>query len=1576
MSKQTNSDPAAPKDGAKMDCLAAKKQKSVMKAKLTRCANELVTIIDQKQDIELLKAARIKHNEAKDAVVAALMQLTQIYENLEDADKAEKSMDEIDTVLDDYKSTEKRVQQYYDNFNRSNGDNTTQALAALSLDNDRPNTSTTAEPPQQKIGQDMWRQLERVSVPKFNGSQSAYPSWKAAFKVCIDDAPATPVYKLLQLKQCLQGEPLKIIERLGHSADAYAAAKDCLDRKYGGERRLVSMYLNELENFRPIKEGQTKAFEKFADILNVAIVNLKEAGRVNDLNSVSLHSRLQQKLPESILVNYRRWLLENKTEESVERLRDFVVRETEFYAVARDTLVNSSRKDESQAKFNNRTFLASSNKNFRSVPPRDLCAGCRESHPIWKCKEFLQLTVPNRWDVAKQKGLCFRCLGTNHLGRSCTKGRQCGIDGCTLQHNRLLHSTQKREEITPVKANAPVDANTEQSDTAFFTHSRFIALRTVPVVIRHGQRALKVNALLDDASTRSYLNSDVAGELGIQGTLARVSVGVLNGQVETFETCPVKVQLESLDGKVRSTISALTTNRVTGSLQVIDWRNQRHRWRHLQNIPFPSTAEKPYVDVLLGADYLDLQCSLQEVKGAAGEPIARKTPLGWTCVGDPALPSSSSNKNGSSHFTLHSQTVEMLDIDRNLRRFWETEEIGPETWSDPFSQKEKTVIENTKESIRYEDGRYKVAVPWKEEKKTLNSDSYAMARNRLNNTEKGLVRRPEVGKEYCRTIEKYIEKGYVVKKENRPSKEEVSWYLPHFPVVRQDKETTKVRIVFDASAKCQGISLNDMIDPGPKLQSDLFSILVNFRKHEIALVCDISEMYLQIELFEADRRLHRFLWRNLESDRDPDVYEFQRLVFGVNASPFLAQLVLREHANATSSSLSQASNAILNATYMDDTMTSLIDEQQAYELYEQMVTLLGQAGMRPHKWLTNSKRVLQALPPEDRKLKWTIEDDTLPTAKTLGVVWEAENDQFTYSGQNLLGLSVSSKRTFLKVIARLFDPLGLLAPYIVRAKVLLQKLWTAGYDWDEDIDEELLQEIRLWTGELASLQLIKIPRCVKATGNNVLHVFVDASSEAFAATCFLRSIDNDDSVTVRLVAAKSKVAPIAATSIPRLELMAAVLGLKLAKSVGMSFNVTTSDIVFWSDSMTVLWWIRGHSRNFKPFVANRISEIQAVTNPSQWRYVPTGENVADHATRGLTVAALAKCDAWWQGPSFLSAPNSEWPETKMFAKDEAAVEKKRHSTKMKIDRTLLSNVTASIQDANVWRLKPERFSKWMRLVHVRCWVKRFIDNCRLPPEQRVLSGLTLEEICDQETAIIVEAQRFAYPKEYTMLSARKTSPPKHELLSLNPKIDDVGLLRCDSRLQFAEQIPHRSRFPIILPRKSAVTRLIISHYDALGNHALGTNHILANLQEKFWVVRGREAVKEWENLCNSCARRKAKPAWQIMAPLPKCRFQEPLRAFARVAVDYAGPYFTIQGRARKRQKRYLCLFTCLACRAVHLEMSFSLTTDSFLNSFYRMVSRRGLPLEVISDNGLNFVGAKNELAELFKILIKIECLNV
>ena len=240
-----------------------------------------------------------------------------------------------------------------------------------------------------------------------------------------------------------------------------------------------------------------------------------------------------------------------------------------------------------------------------------------------------------------------------------------------------------------------------------------------------------------------------------------------------------------------------------------------------------------------------MQSCPEEIKGAAGESIARRTPLGWTGEGNLAVPSFR-NAVSNTHFTLHSQHSEMVDIDRSVRRFWETEEIGPKICNKPFNRDEKSLTENTKQLIDYKDGRCYVTILKKKDAVLPDSGSYDMANKRSCNTEKGLARKPEIAKEYCRAIEYYIRptKGCVIKQEESANVESDTWYVPHFPVVRQDKETTKVRIVFDAPAKAKGISLNDVLEPGPKLQSDLFSILVNFRKHRVALVCDISEMYV------------------------------------------------------------------------------------------------------------------------------------------------------------------------------------------------------------------------------------------------------------------------------------------------------------------------------------------------------------------------------------------------------------------------------------------------------------------------------------------------------------------------------------------------------------------------------------------------------------------------------------------------------------------------------------------------------------------------------------------------------------
>ena len=249
------------------------------------------------------------------------------------------------------------------------------------------------------------------------------------------------------------------------------------------------------------------------------------------------------------------------------------------------------------------------------------------------------------------------------------------------------------------------------------------------------------------------------------------------------------------------------------------------------------------------------------------------------------------------------------------------------------------------------------------------------------------------------------------------------------------------------------------------------------------------------------------------------------------------------------------------------------------------------------------------------------------------------------------------------------------------------------------------------------------------------------------------------------------------------------------------------------------------------------------------------------------------------------------------------------------------------------------------------WINRFTDNCRRLASDRTAGELRSSELNRSETQLIRYAQSTEFSEEWNALLHGRPISSSSKLIGLQPKVDDDGLMRSDGRLKHAKFLSFDVRYPIILPRQSWITKLIVKDYHEKGNHASGTNQTLAAISARYWVMSGREAMREWEKMCSECRRRKAKACKQIMAPLPLCRLKTSIRAFTRTSVDYGGPFTTIQGRGRRRQKRYLCLFTCLATRAVHLEMSFSLDTDSFLNAFYRMASRRGLPDEVYSDNG-------------------------
>ena len=564
-----------------------------------------------------------------------------------------------------------------------------------------------------------------------------------------------------------------------------------------------------------------------------------------------------------------------------------------------------------------------------------------------------------------------------------------------------------------------------------------MALRTIPVILSNGRNKLVVNALLDDGSTKSYVNSDVAFQLGSHGSVQRIQVGVLNGKLETLDVMPVELIVESLDGKVKDEVSMFTVKQVTGGMKVVNWNKHKDKWNHIKEITFPEPANKKYIDILLGMDYPQFHTSVKEVKGKKEDPVARLTPLGWTCVGQPV----SSTQLTNFIRTFHGRGFHE-DLDNTLRRFWEIEEEGTSTQS-LMTADEKKAIQLVHDSMKYKDGQYEVGIPWRRDPECL-SDNYNMAVKRLMSTERKLSRDEKLANEYNQIIEGYINKGYVRVLEKEPENENKKWYLPHFAVIKSEKETTKTRLVFDTSAAQNGISLNDIIYQGPKLQRDLVNVLMRFRRYPVAIVGDISEMYLQVKIKKEDRSMFRFLWRYLNTKKSPVVHEFSSFMFRMNAAPFAVQYVVRHNADEHQIEYPSAAETVLESTYMDDTMDSKETVDGVIYLYEELKKLWKLCGMKPHKWLSNSRKVLDQIPIEERAKKIDIKDNILPLIKTLGIVWMAEEDIFTFLANNIDANFNFTKRNFLKKISTLFDPLGLLAPFTIRAKILIRKLGVEG----------------------------------------------------------------------------------------------------------------------------------------------------------------------------------------------------------------------------------------------------------------------------------------------------------------------------------------------------------------------------------------------------------------------------------------------------------------------------------------------------------------------------------------------------
>ena len=805
-------------------------------------------------------------------------------------------------------------------------------------------------------------------------------------------------------------------------------------------------------------------------------------------------------------------------------------------------------------------------------------------------------------------------------------------------------------------------------------------------------------------------------------------------------------------------------------------------------------------------------------------------------------------------------------------------------------------------------------------------------------------------------------------------------------MIKEERDTTKLRIVFDASAKREGPSLNECLEAGPSLLPMLMDILLRFRLKKVVLISDIEKAFLNVSISPEQRDFLRFLWVDDVGSLEPkvEVFRFTRACFGVISSPYLLNATIRHHLSKYEEANSEFVENVIQSLYCDDYVSSFDSEDEAFAQFQSLKQCFREAGFNMRKWKSNSNELAAKIKTEeeksvcgentqqgpncdDKKVKITHTgqtsslyegQETGPKEKVLGLSWNKDTDKLCFDFAEILKDFDSeeiTKRTILSTTAKIFDPLGVLSPAVIALKVLFQKVCKEKTNWDSPVSEENKSEFRRIISDLKSGGCIQIDRSYLSKNipadsieSVELHGFSDASVTAYGACVYIVYRLKSGECRVSLVAAKSKVAPIDSTTIPRLELFAAHTLARLISNVqrAIESSVKIQNIFAWSDSEIAIHQILKTEKIQKQFVQNRVNEIRKLVPTIRWRHCPTKENPADLVSRGVKESVLKNSKKWWEGPEFLKENPKNWPNNKKFEKPDSEKLSDIDSENVGIEETEILRVDAIAQIDARELIDPCKYSNIDKLLRVTAYVMRFVNNIRrkIANRERKTDDLEIEEINEARNLFIKTDQ----------LSIKRDKDFENLKHNLGVFEDEQGILRCGGRLENAP-LPFETKHPILLSRESEFTRLLISNAHEIVKHN-GVRETLSQLRTQYWVVQGRQTVRKYLSKCTTCRRFEGK-GYEIPKPppLPGFRLSDE-HAFSNIGIDYAGPVYVknIYGTDQNTYKAYILLITCASTRGIHLELVPDLGAESLKRGLSRFQSRRGVPNLVISDNGKSF----------------------
>ncbi|XP_055524492.1 uncharacterized protein LOC129718097 [Wyeomyia smithii] len=973
------------------------------------------------------------------------------------------------------------------------------------------------------------------------------------------------------------------------------------------------------------------------------------------------------------------------------------------------------------------------------------------------------------------------------------------------------------------------------------------------------------------------------------------------------------------------------------------------------NLADPKFYEPGSIDIIIGAGLFYDILSADKINLGSDGPSVQNTLFGWIVCGK------------ISDDFRHTQPVTANTcserLDELVGRFWELETCRSNSVHSVDESACEAWFDRT--TVRDSNGRFIVTLPKRDSLVFKLGDSKHTALKRFLALERRLAGNTIVKAMYEQFIEEYLRLGHMREVTDDDESTAPQYYIPHHYVLRPDSSTTKLRVVFDASCTTSsGISLNDSLLIGPTVQDDLLAIVLRFRLHRYAVVADIEKMYRMVRVQPGDWRLQRIFWR-ANRNEFIRIFELQTVTYGTASAPYLATKCLKRLAELDGSKYPAAAKVLAEDFYVDDMMSGTDSIDEGVRLCASMQALLNGGGFTLRKWSSNCPAILEQIPDGFKDDRTSFElDESSATIKTLGLIWEPRLDCFKFRIPEW-NYSEICKRTVVSDLAKVFDPLGLVGPIVITAKIFVQSLWKQKVSWDETLAHVLKMQWNEFRHGLENLVNLKVPRWI-AFNNDCrtveLHGFCDASTVAYGACIYLRCTHHDESVTSHLIAAKSRVAPLEdmkkrkkKQSIPRLELSSALLLTHLSEKVVSSLKISARQH-YWTDSMIVRYWLASVPSRWQVFVANRVSEIQHATKNGRWSHVPGTDNPAEVLSRGTTAEQLIHDKLWWGGPQWLQGDETAWPQS-------VAISEANFATSLLEEHSAVCTVAHVSPPNEIFSLK----SSLTSLVRLVAWFLRFKHNCCKGNRDNRWSGqLTFIERETSLLHLVKLAQHERFGQEIKDLLQKTEVKPTSRINSLCPKILD-GIVRVGGRHANA-QISTGRRHPIILDKDHPLTELIVLHYHHKLLHA-GQQLLIASVRERFWPLSIRNLARKIIHRCVFCFRVKPTVHEQLMADLPSERVT-PAPPFLRVGVDYCGPFQTNYANRKKGPlKCYAAIFVCLVTKAVHIELVADLTTSAFIAAFKRFVARRGKPSIVMCDNGKNFVGAKRELDELRKVFL-------